>query len=215
MCVIKTNELKTRIIILLTILLFSCGTQKGIKEKPAKVGFVSYRLSNEIHNYYFFNDTIKIETPKEKTLYIPKTQKKFTARKLRNKVYRNELDWGNLYKRWKTEYNVEKYPNDTKTILGIKGYKVMIRENSKRTFDTYNEVYELYVSDKINFPYNYYDFLKIKDTLNYSGLILECKTYYKETPSLSITYTLEKFNTEQQDEELKMVDFSKYEYQRL
>jgi hypothetical protein len=134
---------------------------------------------------------------------------------LRNKVYRNELDWGNLYKRWKTEYNVEKFPNDTKTILGIKGYKVIISENSKRTFDSYNEVYELYVSDKINFPYNYYDFLKIKDTLNYSGLILECKTYYQETPSLNITYTLEKFNTEQQDEELKNIDFSKYKYQRL
>ncbi|MEW7279494.1 hypothetical protein ABW636_12945 [Aquimarina sp. 2201CG1-2-11] len=207
--------MKSKLIILLAILLCSCGAQKENKKKLTKVRFVSYRLFNEIHNYYYFNDTIKIETPLEKTIYIPNTYKKFTARKFRNKVYRNELDWGNLYKRWTTRYKVEKHPNDTKTILGIKGYKLIIHENSKRTFDTFDEVYELYVSDKFNIPFNHYDFLKVKNTLNYSGLILECKTYFKETPLLNITYTLEKFNTEKQDEKLKKIDFSKYEYHRL
>lgn len=170
----------------------------------------SLKTNQEKHDYYIINDTIKIKAPKEKTIYLPKTFKKFTEKKIRDKTYKSEVNWGALYKRWNTNYTVEFNRKDKKQILGIDCYKLILTENSVRSFDTYIEVYELYVNDEYNIPFTYYDFLKLKNQLNFNGLILECKTYYKETPGLNNIYRLTDYNFKKQQKSL--IEFNKSEY---
>tara|TARA_R110002051_G_scaffold162631_1_gene234230 strand:+ start:124 stop:885 length:762 start_codon:yes stop_codon:yes gene_type:complete len=167
-------------------------------------------------NYYIIGDTIRVEDFKEETIYIPKSFKKFTKKTFRNKIYKSELNWWDLYKRWDTKYEIEIFKNEKKKILNIEGYKIILKENSIRTFDTYENIYEIYINDNYNIPLTYYDFLKIKNQdLNLKGLIIECKTYLKETPNLNNVYILKDFNLEKQRNSLIKINFNEYEKQNL
>ncbi|CAL2107188.1 hypothetical protein T190115A13A_30034 [Tenacibaculum sp. 190524A02b] len=158
-------------------------------------------------SYYFFNDTVKVTQPIMSTIFIPKTFKKYTKAVVNGKTYKQLTNWEKRYKEWDTKYDIKIDRNDTKKILNIEGYKVVITEKRK---DIIDDVYELYVSDNYNFPFLYYDFLTLKEDFNISGLILECKMYDASIPSLYNVYKLKEFNAKKQKHALIEVDYENY-----
>jgi len=208
--------MKVKIVLILVGVFSSCKVlEKKKKEQLNYDGYLSYNISNQSRDYYFFKVTVKIIMPKEKILYTPQTFTKFSEKKTKFRTHKYQLPWGDLYDKWSTTYEVKNFPNDTKEVLGFEGHKVVIFETSKRTFDVYEEVYELYVSNKFNYPFVYYEFLNLKKPINLFGLILECKTYYKESPNLNVTFKLKSFNSEKQDNTLKSIDFENFIYRKL
>ncbi|QTE24353.1 hypothetical protein [Polaribacter cellanae] len=160
-------------------------------------------------NYFFINDTVIINTVEQETIFIPKTFTKYVDWKKGRfkRKYISKMD--SLYKTWDTSYDIKVDKNDKKIINNIEGYKLIITETRIGSYDTYVNISELYVSDLYKFPFNHYDFLKLKRKSNLSGLILECKSYLIETPNLFNSHTLKEFNTSKQKSNL--IDLSKFD----
>lgn len=170
----------------------------------------------EVVKYFILGDTIKIQDYNEETIFIPKTLEKYTLRKFRNKIYKNQLNWLDLYKRWDTKYEIETFKNEKKKILNIEGYKIKITEKSIRSYDTYEHISEIYINDNYNIPLNYYNFLEIKEqNFDMRGLIIHCKSYYKESPELNNVYTLKDYNFKRQPHSLIEINFEEYQKQNL
>lgn len=159
--------------------------------KILRKSLLKYKNYNMNIDYYFINDTVKINSKEEETIFIPNTFTKYTKRSIKGELHKFVFNGDSIYKTWKTSYDIKVNKNDTKQFLKIKGYKVKITETRVGDYDTYINISEIYMSDKYNFPFNYYEFLKLKKTINLSGLILECKTYLQENPYIYNIYSLQ------------------------
>ncbi|WP_299715327.1 hypothetical protein [uncultured Tenacibaculum sp.] len=175
--------------------------------RPVKERTVNLPLDTV--SYYFFNDTIRIHKELNSSIYIPENFQRFKTVKRKNKTIKYVDKLKDLYETLDVDYQIKIDKNDTKEILRLQGYKIIINENIKSSSIEESNRYELYVSDKNNFPFMYYDFLKLKRKINLKGLILECKLYSDNIKG-TLQYTLDNYNTNKQDHKLIEIDFKSY-----
>ena len=154
-------------------------------------------------DYYFFTDSIRINDVDGKTIFIPSQIKKLVNRKNWQMEHYESINYNSITKNWNITYDIKVDKNDKIKILGLQGYKVIIRENYSTPSGINVENYsELYVSDNYNIPFNKYEFLKLRRNIDYIGLILQLKRYNSESKKSYNLYTLSNFNLEKQDKEL-------------
>ncbi len=175
--------------------------------RPSKERAVSVLQPPE--SYYFFNDTIKVYSLSKSFIYVPEYFKSFKKYQRKNKISKYAFELKNKYKEQNVDYKIEINKNDTKKILGLLGYKVIINAHIKTSMIDENHRYELYVSDEYNFPFMYYNFLRLRKKLNLNGLILECK-WYSEDIQGCLQYVLDDYNGNKQNHKLIDIDFENY-----
>jgi hypothetical protein len=171
---------------------------KGLLEATKKLN----KLSSET-DIYIYPDSVFIKTIDSDIIFIPEKFKKNRTLYKKNKTYNSSFEiTEKLRQIWKTEYKIEKNKNEKKIINGIEGYKITITEIRQSSIGELIDVNEIYVNDKIKIPFNYYEILDLKKKIDLNGLILEVKSYDKETPSLFNHYILKSYNLEKQDKKL-------------
>lgn len=150
-----------------------------------------------------YPDTVLIKTVDTKILFIPEKQKKHTLFYKNNKEYKRFFEvTEDLKKKWNIKHKIEVDRNDKKTINGIEAYKIVITEIRQSSLGELIDVNEVYVNDKIKIPFNNYEILDLKKNINLTGLILEIKSYNKDSPSLYNFYELKEYNLKKQDKKL-------------
>jgi len=159
------------------------------------------KFKDKNHNIYFYKDTVAVNSVDHDLILIPEIQHKYYNKKNGDKFYSyNASISDSLNAGYTVKYTITEDKKDQKEIIGLKGYKIKIVENREtKSMGLIQDVCELYVSNKVNFSFNYYDFLELKKNLNRSGLILEAQCYDNDTPNNRVIYTLSKYNTEVQN----------------
>lgn len=159
-------------------------------------------LSSET-DIFIFPDSVFIKTIDSDIIFIPEKFKKNRVLYKGEKTHSSSFEiTEELRQIWKTEYKIEINKNDKKTINGIEGYKLTITEIRQSSIGELIDINEIYFNDKIKIPFNYYEILDLKKKIDLSGLILEVKSYDKETPGLFNHYLLKNYNLEKQDKSL-------------
>lgn len=152
---------------------------------------------------FIFPDTVYIKTIDSEIILIPEKLKKNRILYKNEKKYVSSFEiTEELNQRWKTRYQIEVDKNDKKVINGIEGYKLKLIEIRQTSIGQLIDINEIYMNDSIKIPFNYYEILDLKRRIDISGLILEVKSYDKETPSLYNLYRLKSYNLEKQDKKL-------------
>lgn len=161
------------------------------------------------HDIYVYQDTVAVQSPEDDIVMIQSTLHAYYNRKIRDKFYSWNRSMVDSLNNWTAKYDIIENKNDSIEVLGLKAHKMKITE--KRTVssgEVYTDVCELYVSDKVDFSFNFYDFLGLKKSINKFGLILYAKCYDPETPNNSLNYKLIDYNTDIQDKQpLRDFDF--------
>lgn len=159
-------------------------------------------LSSET-DIFIYPDSVFIKTIDSDIIFIPEKFKKNRVLYKGEKTHSSSFEiTEELRQIWKTEYKIEINKNDKKTINGIEGYKLTITEIRQSSIGELIDINEIYFNDKIKIPFNYYEILDLKKKIDLSGLILEVKSYDKETPGLFNHYLLKNYNLEKQDKSL-------------
>jgi hypothetical protein len=171
---------------------------EGLLEAVKKLN----NLSSET-DIFIYPDSVFIKTIDSDIIFIPE---KFKKNRILYKGEKTHISSFEITKElrqiWKTEYKIEINKNDKKIINGIEGYKLTITEIRQSSIGELIDINEIYVNDKIEIPFNYYEILDLKKKVDLSGLILEVKSYDKETPSLFNHYILKNYNLEKQNKSL-------------
>ncbi|WP_435261458.1 hypothetical protein [Tenacibaculum sp. nBUS_03] len=171
---------------------------KGVFEASKSIKSLSFNVELNI-----YPDTVLIKTVDTKILFIPEKQKKHTLFYRNNKEYKRFFEiTEDLKKKWNIKHTIEIDRNDKKTINGIEAYKIVITEIKQSSLGELIDVNEVYVNDKIKIPFNNYEILDLKNNIDLTGLILEIKSYDKDSPSLYNFYELKEYNLKKQDKKL-------------
>ena len=219
--------IKNYILLFILLLSFSCTSQIINDDKIIKNAFLSYGIGLEmdsIHfensaynklkskikkinsskmDYFLFNDSVRINDIDGKIIFIPSLFKKLVHRTNWHMEHYETIDYGSMSKNWKVSYEIKSDKKDTIKILGITGFKMIIKENySTNSGISLENISEIYVSENFNIPFNYYEFLKPKRNFKGKGLILQLKRYNSESPKSYNLYTLLSFNFDKQNKEL-------------
>jgi len=159
--------------------------------------------NKERYIYQFYKDTVHLKYYGRNSIWVPKTFEWYSNNRKNNKLYVGYKDYSTKTNTdWNTTYTVTENKDDQKVISNLKGHKIKIVERRTVSGDIFTDVYELFVSDTVNFPLTYYSFLNLKKDIDKYGLVLEVKSYDIETPKNFEIYTLVNYNTEIQNREL-------------
>ena len=88
---------------------------KKIIENSSKI-LKKYKDATIDVNYYFINDTIKISSLEEETIFIPKSFIKYKEWKRNGKKRKHIFKGDSIYNNWEITYKIEVDKNDKKRI---------------------------------------------------------------------------------------------------
>jgi hypothetical protein len=134
---------------------------------------LSDTLNTPYYDYYFINDTVRVNNPMANRIYVPKTREKYVSNLYLNgeRKYEETI----FFKDYRTSTEINVYKEKRKKILGLDYYLVKIIKKQKIIKTTQEKIFSIYLSDNVHIPINHYNIINLSEPTDIKGLIMEIK----------------------------------------